>query len=172
MKDKWIKSLLMVGLVFTLTACAARGPFTDDAMGSTSPDLMIEELLKEPESHLGKRVIIGGTVIQTLAREVEGKKMTDVEVLEVPLERDTRPGSIDSTRGRFILRYEGFRDPIIYAQGKEITAVAEVGGTVSGTVNGGEYLYPLLIAVEDKVWKERGSRSPSFSIGVGFIGAF
>ena len=94
-----------------------------------------------------------------------------MEVLQQPLDRNQKPTDTDVSYGRFLVRFEGFLDPAIYAGGKNVTVLGEVAGKRVQPLKEMEYTYPVLIPREHHLWKPEDPYSgPSFHIGIGIGG--
>ena len=73
--------------------------------------------------------------------------------------------------GRFLVHFEGFLDPAIYAKGRRITVLGEVAGKRVLPLKEMEYSYPVLLPREHYLWRpEDFYGTPSFHIGIGVGG--
>jgi outer membrane lipoprotein len=103
----------------------------------------------DPDTFKGKLVILGGT-IALISTTKEG---TLIEVVQKPLDFWGKPKRTNKTGGRFLLRYPGYLDAMIFAPGRQITVAAEVEGARSQALGEMEYSYPVLVAREIKLWE-------------------
>ncbi|MBI5167323.1 MAG: Slp family lipoprotein [candidate division NC10 bacterium] len=103
--------------------------------------LTFAQLREAPEAHIGKRVVLGGEVIDT--RNL--KEGTQIEVLEKPLAFDDTPKETDESGGRFLAFYPGFLDRAIYRAGRLVTVVGEVKGKRVQPLGEIDYTYPYIV---------------------------
>jgi len=159
--------ILAVLVSVLLSGCAPvlSNQITREADGKIAfPDLM-----KQPDRFRGAVVILGGQIIETVAKENE----TLVQVLQLPLGDRQQPDHRAAPQGRFLVVYPRFADPLIYEKGRKIT----VGGVVQGgrviTIGGRPYTVPALLERETHLWKAEddyaGTGSgPAVQFGIGF----
>jgi len=88
------------------------------------------------------RVRWGGTIVDTRPAQDE----TCVEILARELDREMRPKGTDIARGRFLACRDGFKDPAVFRNGREITVVGRLTGFTKGTIGEFEYRYPRIEA--------------------------
>lgn len=100
---------------------------------------------------LGARVRWGGDVISS---QPEADR-TCFEVLARDLDRSYRPLRGDRTHGRFLACKDGFQDPAVFRQGREITVIGRLDQFSAREVGEFEYRYPLLEADTIYLWPER-----------------
>ncbi|MDT0602446.1 Slp family lipoprotein [Thalassotalea castellviae] len=101
-------------------------------------------------AHLGNDARWGGVI----AKIENNAENTMLEVVHFQLSSSTRPLQKDQTQGRFKVYYQGFLDPIIYKEGRSITAIGKVAKTEAGKIGEHEYDYPVLKASKIHLWKE------------------
>jgi len=157
-----MKLFLMIVLMTFLAACTQAIP--KESLNKVDPNLSFQMLIKDPESHRGKSILVGGQILAVNVREGESW----VEVLQKPLDWENRPKDTDESLGRFLVRFESFADPAIYTAGKMITVVGEVLGKKVQPLREMDYAYPVLIPRDHHLWKpEDLTTSPTFHFGVG-----
>lgn len=100
---------------------------------------------------IGARVRWGGEVISSRPEA----NRTCFEVLARDLDRTYRPLPGDRTYGRFLACKEGFQDPAVFRQGREITVVGRLDEFVTQEVGEYSYRYPRLDADTVYLWPER-----------------
>ncbi|MFW5926900.1 MAG: Slp family lipoprotein [Wenzhouxiangella sp.] len=103
------------------------------------------------ERTIGTRVRWGGSIVDTRP----GAEETCIEVLARELGRGLRPLETDRTHGRFLACRDGFRDPEVFASGRELTVVGRLNGFVTGTIGEFEYEYPRVDAEAIYLWSPR-----------------
>ena len=156
--------LCIFGILFLVSACTTA--ISKDQLKMADPDITFSALLRNPEAYKGKIVLLGGQIVNTEVKEGE----TWVEVLQKPLDWQQRPKDTDESLGRFLVRFSGFRDPAIYASGRQITVLGEVLGKKVLPLKELEYSYPVLAPRESHLWKPEEGTSPAFHFGIGVGG--
>lgn len=161
MRRAWL-GLLILPL---LTACAANKPFPE---AEARRDVLPAEVIGEPDRFDGAEVLWGGRVV-ALHNQAES---TRLEVLAYPLDGSDRPATGSPADRRFLVRVEGFLEPQTYQQGRLVTVLGRLDGTVTGKVGEAEYVYPLLRAERVHLWpldSEPVKPKVRFSIGIGIF---
>jgi outer membrane lipoprotein len=153
-----------ISLVGLLSACAP--VISKQSLREVDAGLTFQELIKDPDRHKGKVVLLGGQIVTSTVRDGE----TWVEVLQQPLNWQERPEDTDLSYGRFLVRFLDFRDPAIYLAGRKITVAGEVQGKKVLRLKEIEYHYPVLIPRESYLWKPEAGGGPFFHIGIGVGG--
>ncbi len=135
-----------VALLVTLTACAS----TQEAgNGSEAQALTFLQVKAAPDSLKGQAVVFGGKVL-TARRLKDG---TRIEILQLPLDRLTRPGyDLTQSQGRFIAIYREFLDPATVPHGTRITVTGEISGSITLPLDETDYTYPVIDIKRVQVW--------------------
>ena len=141
------KTLVLLAGLLWIFSCA---PFSKSLMDQADPSLTFGEVQKNPDAFLGKTVVWGGVIVETLNRRDE----TLVKVRLTDLDADTRPRNTDRSPGRFMIRYSGFLDPAIYKEGREITVAGEITGKEVLPLGSLHYVYPVVTAKEIHLWEK------------------
>jgi outer membrane lipoprotein len=171
MKTRNLKSTLLVVLpALLLNACASTPAPTFDTIG-VDPFLTPQSVAASPQAATGRSVQWGGTIIGITNLQ----ERTRIEVLAYPLDRDAKPQGDSNPLGRFFLEQSGFLDPATYKQGRLVSVVGTITGTLSAKVGDANYDHPLVEARQTYLWPEDtgyGSGSGvTFGIGVGTWGS-
>lgn len=103
------------------------------------------------ERSVGARVRWGGVIVDTRPARDE----TCVEILARELGRDMRPSSTDVARGRFLACHDGFKDPAVFYNGREISVIGRLSGFSDGKIGEFEYRYPRVDAEVLHLWAPR-----------------
>jgi len=162
-KSWWLAMFLL------LTACSGQRVIPDSLEPLVDRTVSFPELVATPETYQGKLVVLGGEVLKT-KRLKEG---TQVELLQLPLDRGERP-ILDrqQSQGRFLVIQQEFLDPAAIAIGTLMTVVGEASGAKTEPLDEVEYRYPLLIVKHLHTWPTQSQDyrlqpRPRFSIGLG-----
>ncbi len=120
----------------------------ESALKDLTPDLILQDF----EAYRGRLALMGGEIIQTQNLEEE----TLIEVLQKPLSRSTdRPLTGREGDGRFLVRYQIFKDPYVFSEGREITVAGIVAGKKVSKIGEKAYTYVILQDRETHLWPER-----------------
>jgi len=150
-------------LVLAVAGCAGTPPF-DTAR--VTQDLTPSKVIAQPVPHLDKMVIWGGIILDTRNQE----DSTQIEVLAYPVNRAQRPSLEESPQGRFIIRHQGYLEPVTYTQGRRLSVLGKISETQMGKVGDSDYLYPVIDSEQLKLWPEGyrgGNPRTTFHLGIG-----
>lgn len=164
--------VLAVFLLLSFSIFSACGPrvIPEDLERKIEKEITFEEVKKNPDAYKGKRILVGGEIIET--RNLQDK--TEIEILQKPLGRDHAPLPVDESRGRFLLVHPSFLDPSVFSSGRRVTAVGLVEGGRSERIGQVEMVYPVLQSEHIHLWPpgSGGRTEPSIGIGFGFGAVF
>lgn len=156
----------LVFFVLTATGCAS-GPIK---INGEPPELTVaqvrSQLVEDSEMSLPVpgAVLWGGVVINT----ENLSDATQIEVMGYPLDRRQRPMTNREAEGRFLVRYEGYLEPVDYAAGRSVTVLGTLSGVITGAVGAAEYRYPLVQSDEIHLWRQIApAGNTGFMFGVG-----
>lgn len=121
------------------------------------PSLTFEKIFETPEEYIGKRVMLGGAVVETRVLP-DG---TEIEVVQKEIGFSGYPESGNKTGGRFIFFHKDFLEPEIYSKGRGITGIGKIRGTRTGKVGQRPYEFPVVEAEELKLFDDI-NRGPYF----------
>lgn len=145
--------LMLVALGAALVAgCATTVP--ERIARPPSADLGVTEAQIDIAAHLGEAVRWGGTIIAVDNDADESR----LEIIARPLRRDGRPQEVDTSAGRFMAVVDGFLDPAIFIEGRDITVYGLLEGERVGRIGERDYAYPLVRAVEYQLWRTTMAR--------------
>ncbi|HVO85179.1 MAG TPA: Slp family lipoprotein [Syntrophobacteria bacterium] len=160
MTQKTLAVLLAITLLLS-TACATG--ISQQARAQVTYSGNFSVLQERPSAHLGEVVIFGGKILETKASPT----FSEITVLQLPLGSSDRPQDGDRSEGRFLLRSVQFLDPAVYRTGLLLTAVGKITGSELRPIGGLDYAYPVVDAIEIKLWPERSPIYPGIQLGVG-----
>lgn len=151
---KWL-----IFAVLLVSACAR--PVFEAPEGATAltPADAVEDLSRAE----GRRVIWGGRVVGS--RNLADS--TELVVLGLPLSRSQRPQVRGEPVGRFIVRYPGYLETMVYAPDRLVTVDGRVTGLETRPVGEARYPYPRVRAEAVHLWPEPGDDDSGFRFGVG-----
>lgn len=152
--DQWVNgvSIKLVVSVLTITlisACAV----TPQTLDFEQENISFERVAQAPDAFVGTPVRWGGIV----ARVENLEQDTLVEIVNLPLDSQARPVASQNTSGRFIARIQGFIDPMIYKQGKEVTVVGILNEPMPGKIGKHSVNFPVVDSTGHHLWEQRRS---------------
>ena len=122
-----------------------------------SPDITFKEVIKDPDAHKGKTILISGIILGSR----NTKEGTLIEILQKPADMEGKPKDVDESDGRFLALYDGYLDTAIYSRGRDVAVAGEITGKRILPLGEIDYIYPLISIKEVhlfKVRKEEGFR--------------
>lgn len=135
---------LIAMISFVLSGCAS-SPF--DLSGGAVSSMTPETALTRPEAG-GERVIWGGRVTGIVNRET----YTELEMVALPLWRDQRPRRNAEEGARFVIRQEGFLEPVTWAPGRFVTALGRFTGLDMRPVGAIPVRHAVMEAEQIELW--------------------
>jgi len=139
-------SKLVVLALVTLVGCAS--PVPREIREPPPGDLQLAQALGQAHGAVGTRVRWGGHIVAV----DNGERETGVIVVARPLDYRGRPEQTDRSPGRFLARFEGFRDPATYKEGRALTVAGVLEPTVTRPVGDYPYRYPVVRVEATYLW--------------------
>ncbi len=139
MRSHWLFAFITTALL--LGGCATVPAPLDGNFAELSPD-------QATQNDQGTRVRWGGEIIRTLP----ATDQTCIEILARDLDSTLRPIPGDQQRGRFMACVDGFEDPVIFAAGREVTAVGPFERFRDASIGEFVYRYPVMMAESVHLW--------------------
>jgi outer membrane lipoprotein len=136
-------------------ACAH--PISKGMRETLDPQVSMSGLFESSDSYVGKRVMLGGTIVET--RNFPEK--SEIEVVQKELDSTGRVSRKDATMGRFIFRQWGYLESEIYSKGRDVIGAGKVVGSQLGKIGDREYQFPVVEA-EELHLKEVYPQSPYY----------
>ena len=165
---RYVGMVLIWSLALSFGCATEPSPIPPTLTSQIDKELSFTELLKNPNAHVGKVVVLGGQVLQ--ARRLADS--TRIEVLQLPLGDSDRPVSQQrSSQGRFLAYEKQFLDPATLSDQPQVTIVGEVTGVATANLDETEYRYPTISIKHLHVWKtQRQNQYQGFGVGLGIGG--
>jgi len=139
---------MMMGLVLltALGGCASRIPPQIREAPANSPT---EQVVRgHVQQFVGTPVRWGGSIGAVENRAAE----TWVEIVSRPLQGNGRPEEELDSSGRFLARYTGFLDPMIFTKGRLITVTGKVEGEEQRPIGKFVYSFPVVAIGSYYLW--------------------
>lgn len=156
------------GLCLAAALLACTGGISGQVRGMVTYAGPFLELQQRPEGHVGQIAHLGGKII---AAASDGR-VSEVSVLQLPLDWQGRPVDGSRSEGRFILRSRDFLDPEVFKAGRLVSVVGQVMGSEVRPVGGFNYRYPVLLPIEVRHWPLNAYGGPAFRFSIGVGGSF
>jgi outer membrane lipoprotein len=141
-------------------ACGAA--FDPDTRSQADLTLSYPELAANPNSHMGRVMLLGGTVVEA----TNFATFTRIILHQYPLGRGERPRTNQPSGGRFLLRIPGYVETEVYRPGRVVSVIGEVVGREDLALGETTYAYPVLAPKELYLWPE-GDTGPRIQFGFG-----
>lgn len=143
-----MKSILIVSFALLMSACSTVPENLRVPEGTELTNFDIAK--KQPTLVKGQQARWGGIIAG-----VENKADSSiVEIVHFDLKDSTRPKQEDKTQGRFKVVFKGLLDPMIYQQGRSVTALGLIAEQQNGKIGEFEYAFPVLRDAQIHLWKE------------------
>ncbi|MBK8162957.1 MAG: Slp family lipoprotein [Gammaproteobacteria bacterium] len=146
-----VTGVLCAGLI---AGCASNIPKEISDAPPGSP--MVAEVRVDAQQFIGAHVRWGGTIAAVENRESE----TWVEVVARELDGSGQPRMTDRSAGRFIAVIDGFLDPALYAEEREITVSGVVEDEVTRKIGDYDYAFPRVRVNNYLLWPPRPEYDP------------
>ncbi len=142
-----LKSTIIV-TVLLVTGCST----IPDALQTPEDTVLTNfaQVRENTDSAQGNLARWGGVI----AKVVNNADSTMLEIVHFPLKSSTRPKQDNHTQGRFRVYVSGLLDPVIYKEGRSITALGNIVSAEQGKIGEFEYTYPVLKASYVHLWKD------------------
>ena len=106
----------------------------------------------------GEAVRWGGRIV-----DIHTEKLyTCFEIVGVPLDSSSRPRRVDESTGRFLACRNGFYEPEVFAEGRELTVSGHIDGYETRKIGEYDYRYPRVAADVVYLWPERSEYDDHF----------
>lgn len=140
-------AVILMALAVLISGCATT--VSERIARPPAVDLGVPEAREDIGAHTGEAIRWGGTII-AVDNDAEESRL---EIIARPLRRDGRPLDADTSPGRFIVVIDGFLDPAIFIEGRDITIYGMIEGERTGRIGERDYVYPVIRAIEYQLWR-------------------
>ncbi|MBI3597769.1 MAG: Slp family lipoprotein [Nitrospirae bacterium] len=141
----WLATSLLIG------GCMSYYAIPEPLDKEIDRSVTFTDLKQDPDAHKGKVLALGGVVL----RAKNLKEGTQIEVLQLPLDRSDQPDfPLEASQGRFLVLDPEHHDPAVL-KNRRITVVGEVIGKKIDTIDEFEYTFPYVSARLIHIWSER-----------------
>jgi|GEM_PF-210347 len=142
-----IKMLILAAMaLISFNGCTS--VISQDSLHLVDDNLNFATLNHQPDSFIGKYVLLGGQIVSTIRVPV-GSQM---EITNLTLGDDDFPDPSLGSYGRFIAISDAYLDPAIFSAGRLVTLVGQVTGSQVAKLDGMDYRYPIVVIRELYLW--------------------
>ena len=131
--------VFIVFIFLTFVGCT-HYPISDNIRASLDPTVSVAGLFESPDAYIGKRVMMGGNIVQT--RNLPDQ--SEIEVVQKSIDSYGNLDTGDATLGRFIFRRPGYLESEVYAKGRDIIGAGVIVGSQSGKIGDRDYQFPVI----------------------------
>ena len=111
-------------------------------------EVTLAQAQPDPERHAGALVRWGGEITA-----VENKPDSTLVLLVArALEDDEKPIEDGASDGRFIARFPGFIDPLVYEAGRPLTVVGTISGSTTRSIGEYDYRFTIVDVRDSHLW--------------------
>ena len=137
--------LLPLSLTLALGACATTPSQLQGQYSTIDPQQAAAQQAAAETVRWGGRIV-----------EVHTEKLfTCFEIVGAPLDSSGRPREVDDSNGRFLACRDGFYEPEVFKQGRELTISGKIDGYETRKIGEYDYRYPRVAADVVYLWPER-----------------
>ena len=129
-------------VVFLVTGCAHQ--ISENSRALADRTIAFAKLREDPDAYRGKFVVLGG-VIAAVKDVQEG---TQLEVVQYELDSRETPDETSVSGGRFLAVTTDFLEMSTCKPGAVISLAGAVAGKQAQLLQGGEYIYPVIVIKE------------------------
>jgi outer membrane lipoprotein len=134
-----------IALALALGACVTTPAQLQGQYSQVQPEQAAAQQLP------GETVRWGGKIV-----DVHTEKLyTCFEIVGAPLDSSGRPKVVDDSTGRFLACRDGFYEPEVFANGRELTISGKIDGYETRKIGDYDYRYPRVAADVVYLWPER-----------------
>jgi outer membrane lipoprotein len=132
-------------LAMLLGACATTPAQLQGTYSALEPEQAAQQQVP------GEAVRWGGKIVDVHTE----KLFTCFEIVGAPLDSSGRPREVDDSNGRFLACRDGFYEPEVFKNGRELTISGKIDGYETRKVGDYDYRYPRVAADVVYLWPER-----------------
>jgi outer membrane lipoprotein len=157
MKVRWLG--MMTALM--LTACASEPPFSDQALEGVDRGFTPQDALRHPDR--ATEVMWGGVVVGA----ANFSDHTDFTILSYPLDKQQQPDLDRAPGARFIARYPGYVETMVYQPDRMVTVTGTFQGVEEGKIGQAPYQFPVVKTAKIFLWPVDSTDSSRVHFGFG-----
>lgn len=110
-----------------------------------------QQVQNQPKEFMKQVVLWGGVIVETRNQ----KESSMVTIVAYPLDDKGRPKTDGLSTGRFIAQIDGFIEPVVYADNREMTVLGPMHELMTQQVGDFPYPYPVIKAEQHILWPKK-----------------
>lgn len=155
------RRLVVLTTALVLAACASEPPFSADMLQGVDRGFGPQDALTHPDREA--KVMWGGVVIDA----ANFSDHTDFTILSYPLDKAQQPDLDQAPGPRFIARYPGYVETMVYQPDRMVTAMGTLQGVEEGNIGQARYRFPVVKAAKIFLWPEHNADTSRVHFGFG-----
>ena len=146
-----MKTLVIVALIALIALCSACASKPATSIGlAVVDDVSLAQVRAAGDAYQGSTVRWGGVIT-----EVDNKPdTTRIFLVGRELRNNEKPFTDGASEGRFVARFDGFVDPLVYKVGRPLTVVGRIDGSLRRAIGEYEYSFPIVAVRDSHLWAE------------------
>ena len=152
-----------IGILLLLLSLGCATGISRQVRSQVTYDGPFLDVQRAPDKHAGEIVMFGGKILNNQASTA----FSELTILQLRIDSRGRPKDGDQSDGRYLIQSDQFLDPAIYKKEALLTVAGRITGSEVRAIGGFDYDYPMLKAIEIKLWPEDDRNYPRFHIGIG-----
>lgn len=156
-----IPRLLVLLTAVVLAACAGEPPFPDQVLAGVDRGFTPRDAMQHPDREA--KVMWGGMVVDA----ANFNDHTDFTILSYPLDKDEQPDLDQAPGPRFIARYPGYVESMVYQPNRIVTVVGTLHGVEEGKIGQATYTFPVVKTAKIFLWPADNPDSSRVHFGFG-----
>ncbi|MEF1310964.1 Slp family lipoprotein [Vibrio mytili] len=137
---------LILSITIGLSAC---GSLPQELTATTEQVVMDYKTFAEAEGQVSTDVRLGGIIAKV--ENLEDK--TRVEIVNLPISDTGQPTLNEDPRGRFVVYFDGYLEPVAFSEGRLVTVVGKGIGEENGQIGEHQYVFPVIKGQGYRLWK-------------------
>lgn len=153
--------LILISALLLISACSSMDSLPASGNRSITPD-QVSRHRSSPDS---TPMQWGGVIVS----QENLKHSTELQIIAYPLTRRGQPDTDEPPVGRFIAVSQGYLESVDYARGRQVTVSGKIDRLREGKVGQADYLFPVMLTQEIRLWPQQysGGATPRFNVGFG-----
>lgn len=151
-----VKIPVILALLAVCIGCAGK-PASSISLAAVDA-VSLAQVHGDGDAYQGTTVRWGGVIT-----EVDNKaESTWIFLVEYELRNNERPVTDGASDGRFVARFNGFVDPLVYKVGWPLTVLGRIDGSLQRAIGEYQYRFPIVAVRDSHLWAETVKVQPFY----------
>ena len=151
-----MNKITLLAAILLVSGCATTPPEPINKVLHENPSLT--QVRMDIDAFKGKDVRWGGVISKVENQASE----TLVEIVRHELRSDGSPIRGGKSDGRFIASFDRFLDPVVYEEGRRLTVVGAINGSIRRPIGEYDYLFPVVAVEGSYLWQSVDYAQPIY----------